>query len=36
VQGRKACTEFFWVKFDKPQMDGDGPYLEEEVEAECI
>ncbi len=38
VQGRKARIEFFWVKFDEPQMDGDGdgPYLEGEVEAECI
>jgi len=37
VQGRKARIEFFWVKFDEPQMDvSDGPYLEGEVEAEYI
>ncbi len=38
VQGRKARIEFFWVKFDEPQMNGDGggPYLEGEVEAEYI
>ena len=32
----KPVSSFFWVKFDEPQMDGDGPCLEGEVEAECI
>jgi len=30
--------EFYWVNFDEPQndLDGDGPYLGGEIEAEMI
>lgn len=38
VQSRKGPIEFYWIKFDVPQIDGDGdgPYPEGEVEAEYI
>ena len=38
VKGKKGVIEFYWVKFDEPQMDGDGdgPYPEAEIEAECL
>ena len=38
VQGRKGPIEFYWIKFDNLQIDGDGdaPYPEGEIEAEYI
>jgi len=38
TKGVKGPIEFYWVVFDKPQMDsdGDGPYGEGEIEKEYI
>ncbi|MES9838164.1 MAG: hypothetical protein AB2728_16415 [Candidatus Thiodiazotropha sp.] len=38
VKRKKGSIVFYWVKFDTPQTDtdGDGPYLEGEIEAEYI
>ena len=38
VQGRNGPIEFFFVSFDKPQIDadGDGPYPGGEIKADMI
>jgi len=38
VKGENGSIEFFWVRFDDPQIDGDGdgPYPEGEVDAKFI
>ena len=38
VKGRKGPIEFYWIKFDEPQIDGDGdgPYPEGEIESAYI
>lgn len=38
VAGRKGPIEFYFVKFDGPQMDadGDGPYSQAEIEADRL
>jgi len=36
VQGVEGLIEFYWVWFDKPQYDPDGPYKGSEIEAGAI